>query len=80
MCAEQCFIGIDVSHAVQELLIEQRSFNGSLAAMKELGKIFHADVQRLSARAAKSAGTHLKPPKAPWIDEPQFTSRSQFGY
>lgn len=42
--AEQSFVRIDISHAVQELLIEQRSFNGSFAAMKELGKIFHADV------------------------------------
>ena len=74
VCAEQCFIGIDVSHAVQQLLIEQRGFHGRFAGMKEPGKFLRVDTQRLSARTAEACLPDFKPPKAPRIDEPQFTS------
>src|ERR1041385_619236 len=78
--AEQGFIGIDVSHSVEQLLVQQRSFYGCFAAMEELRKIFRANIQRLSTRTAKSAGAYLKPPEAPRIDKAQLTAGSQFGY
>ena len=72
--AEQSFIGIDVSHAVQQLLIQKRGFHRRFACVKEPGKFRNVDTQRLSPRTAEACLPDFKPPKAPRVNEAQFSS------
>src|SRR5580692_12482942 len=51
--AKQRFIGIDISHTVQQLLVEQRAFDWRVASGKERGKIITVDGERLSAGSCK---------------------------
>jgi len=44
---EQRFIGVDVSHAAQESLIEQQRLDARLALLQQLQKIFERDVERV---------------------------------
>ena len=55
MSAEQSFIGIDVPHAVQQLLVEQRGFDRRFAGMEKPSEFLGLDAQRLCARAIKPA-------------------------
>ena len=47
MRAEQRFIGIDIPHTVQQLLIEQRRLDRRFAGVKQSRKLFCVDTQRL---------------------------------
>lgn len=73
--AKQRLISVDVPHPMQQLLIEQSSFDRSLASAKELGKIVGADGERLSARPGKAlVDGYAQPAKAPRIHESQLAS------
>src|SRR5579872_5852617 len=75
--AKQAFIRVDISHAVQQLLVEQCCLDRRLAPLKELHKLFPGDLQRLSARTGKTGAAHLQAAKPPWIDKTQLSSRRQ---
>src|SRR5215472_370345 len=76
-CAKQAFIGVDVSYAVQQSLIEQQSLDGRGAPMKQAGEAFFADGERLGAGAGEIALADLQPAKAAGVDKAQLFSRGQ---
>src|SRR5208282_6881280 len=57
--AKQRLVGIDVADAAQQLLIEQRALDGSLAATKQGNKTFLADIERFDASGIEAAGFGL---------------------
>src|ERR1051326_289765 len=69
--AEQRFVGINISHAPQQLLIEQRAFDGSLATAKQPDEPLKVNIKGLDAPGIKIR-RNAQPPKAPRIDEPQL--------
>src|SRR5262245_6684573 len=72
--AEKSLVGIDVSDAVQQRLIQQQRLDRRLAAMKKLRELLGTDVERLLSRTAKDFAAHLKPAKPSRIDKPQLTT------
>ena len=44
----QSFVGVDVPHSTQQLLIEQRALDGRLAAAKESSEIMGGNFERLA--------------------------------
>jgi hypothetical protein len=67
--AKQRFIGINVPHAVQQLLVQESCFNWGFAAMKQLGEIICPDLERLGSGSTEAAVLYFQPPETPRIDE-----------
>src|SRR5215468_3917634 len=59
--ATQAFIGVDVSYAVQQSLIEQQSLDGRGAPVKQASESFLADGERLGAGAGEISLADLQP-------------------
>ena len=72
--AKQRLIGIDVAHAVQEFLVQQRHFDRRFAGVKKLRKFSCVDTQRLGARPAETCLPYLQSTEAPRIDKTQLSS------
>ena len=73
--AKQRLIRVDVPHPMQQLLIEQSSFDRRLASAKELGEIVGADGERLSAGPGKTlVDGYAQSAKASRIHESQLAS------
>ena len=79
--AEEAFVGVDIAHAVEQRLIEQRRFDGQLAAAKELSESLGSDGGWLRAGSEEGFGaiqfTKFKTPEAAGIDEAHLTSAGQ---
>ena len=71
--AEKALIRIDVAHAVEEFLVQERGFDRRLALVKERGKIINTHLQRLGAGPAELLLAHLQPDKSSRIDKAQFS-------
>ncbi len=54
-CANQALIRVDVSHAMQEFLIQQRGLDWRLTAMKQLRKLIGTDPGRFRTRPREHA-------------------------
>src|ERR1051326_5457904 len=72
--AKQGFIGIDVAHAVQKFLVQQRRFDGRFAGMEQPRKFLCVDTQRLGARPAETCLPYLQATEAPRINKTQLSS------
>src|SRR5580704_12636553 len=67
---EQGFVGVDVSHAAQEGLIQQQRLDARLALLQEAQKILQPNVQRVRTqrlRAPQQARSPLDPSEMPDI-------------
>src|SRR5581483_3219113 len=52
--AEQRLVGVDVAHAAQQLLVQERALHRRPAAAEQAGEEFEADVERLGAGGGES--------------------------
>ena len=76
--AEQRFIRINVAHAAQQFLIQQRALDGRLAATKQREEAIEIRFQRLNAARLEPAGAgNAQASEAAGIDEAQFPARLQ---
>src|SRR5579864_6084597 len=57
--AEQAFICVDVSHSMQQLLVQQRRLDRRLARAKKLHEFFDLDLKRLRPWSGKAAHSNL---------------------
>src|SRR5580658_1029886 len=76
--AKQRFIGVDVAHAAQKFLVQQRALDGSLASAKQFGELVRAHLQRFDTAGIEAAGFGLRMnaelAKHSGIDEAEFAS------
>ena len=76
--AKEALIGVDVAYTREQLLIEERSFDGELPAAEKRGEFFRADGKRLgSCRGEGRSSTQLsklEAAKPPRINKAQFAS------
>ena len=56
---EEGFVGVDVAYAVEQGLVEQRSFDGGLAVAEEGDEVFEGDGEGFAAGAGVVAGCWL---------------------
>ena len=72
-CAEQRFVGVNVSHAAKEFLVQQRAFNRRLAPAEESYELIEVDLQRFDARGVKCGFRRdAEASETARIDEAQF--------
>ena len=71
--AKETFIGIDIAHAGEQRLVEQRGLDGELTAPEENGEFAAGDGERLCASGVKGRATleitELKAAEATGINE-----------
>ena len=65
---------------MQQLLVEQRAFDGSFASAKQRNEIFEADTGWLGARTFKRAVANFEPAEPAWVDKAQFPARLEPGH
>src|ERR1700733_14467208 len=75
--AKQSLVRVDVAHAPQQFLIQQRALDRRLPPAEQSDKIFQLDIQRFEAPGVEVRLRNTQPPKAPRINKPQFPSRLQ---
>src|SRR5271163_3413209 len=75
--AKQRFVRINVAHAPQQFLVQERALDRRLAAAEKRDKILQLDIQRFEAPGVEARVRHTQPPKTPRIDKPQFPARLQ---
>lgn len=70
--SKERFVRIDIAHSVQQLLIEEGSFDRSFAPVKKFRKLLDCDGQRLSSRPGETFffDNNTQSSKAARIDEP----------
>jgi len=75
---EKALVGIDVAHAGEEGLVEQRSLDGQFAAAEESGKVAGGDGERFGAGGVKGGGadelTEFETAEAAGIDEAKLAA------
>jgi len=72
------FIGIDIPHAMKQLLVQKRGFDGRLAAAKQLRKLLGRNGKWFSSRSGEICrSADAQTSESPGIDEPQLSPRSQ---
>ena len=79
--AKEALVGVDVTHAGEQLLIEQGGFDGQAPWPEELGELLRRHLKRIGPWSAE-AGTaaeiaELQPPKAARVNEAQFPAAGQ---
>src|SRR5689334_1411019 len=72
MCAIQRFIGIDISHSMQQLLVKKGRFDGCFAFVKELREFFHSHLERFGPWAVETALPYLQAAKSSRVDKAQL--------
>jgi hypothetical protein len=78
--SKQGFIGINVANPAEQFLVQQGALDRSLPPAKELYKIVFADFKRLQSGSGKiPVAGDAEAPKAAWVDETYFPSRSELG-
>ncbi len=55
-CAEEAFVGVDVAHAVEQRLVEQRGLDGELAAAEERDEVIGGNGEGFAAGSGEEAG------------------------
>jgi hypothetical protein len=79
--AEEAFIGIDIAHAGEQCLIQERGLDGELAPTEEDGKILRTDSERLGTGGGKPFAAceiaELEAAEAAWIDKADFLTAFQ---
>ena len=76
---EQRFIGVNVADTAQEVLIEERALDGSLAAAEQRQEAVEIDFQRFDAGGVEvSCRRDAQAAEAAGIDETQFLAGRQF--
>jgi len=55
--AEETFVGVDVADAVEERLVEERGFDGKLAAAEEGDEVVEGDGEGFASGSCKGAGS-----------------------
>lgn len=73
-CTNEALIRVDVSHPVQEFLIQQHGLDWRLAAMEQSGKLIGTDAGGFRTRPCKTALTNFQPSEPSRINKPQFPS------
>src|SRR5207302_6297366 len=69
--AEQGFVGIDVPYPSQEFLVQQRAFDGSLAAAEKGNEAGEIDFKRFQTSGIECGG-HAQASEAARVNEAQF--------
>jgi len=72
-CTEQGLVGIDIANAAQKILVQQGTFDRSLAATEEGSEILKNDLQRFGAWGFEFLD-YAESPEAAWVHETQFAS------
>jgi hypothetical protein len=81
-CPEKALVGINIPHAMQELLIEQGCLDGGAAGPEERRELVPRNIKRLLAgpgEACLLAGDAVKrqTPEAPRVDKAQLSPRGE---
>ena len=76
-CPKQGFVSVDVAHAAQQLLIQQRALNRSLAASKQGYELFLGNFQGFDSAGVEFTTNHTQFPEHSWVDKAQFTTRCE---
>ena len=75
---KQALVGVDVSHARQKSLVQQRGLDSQLSPVKQMRKRFRVDGKRFSSRASETRPlaqvAKLQPSESPRIYKTQLTS------
>lgn len=66
---EESFVGVDVADSVEEGLVEERGFDGSLAIAEESDEVFEGDGEGLAAGAGVGGVLHGETAEAARVDE-----------
>src|SRR6202521_661447 len=74
---KQRLVGINVADAAQQLLIQKRAFDRSLAPAKKRDELLLAHLQWFHTTGIEAAGMNAELAKHPWIDKPEFAPRSE---
>ncbi len=75
--AKQAFVRVDISHSVEQRLIQQCGFDGELPSSKKGSEIGKGDRERLGSGTLKIPWLERQASKATRINEPQFTPGTQ---
>src|SRR6202034_92565 len=83
--AEETLIGIDISHAAQELLVQQGRLDGRAAGPEEGGELVLRNGEGLLSGSLEALGLRLflgnpmdrHAPEAPRVDKAEFPTRRQ---
>src|SRR4051812_7720291 len=79
--AEESFVSIDIAYTAQQLLIEQRAFDGRLATFEERDELLFADPERFPALSCKNVLRLVngEAAEAARIDKAKLASGAEFG-
>src|ERR1043165_2831497 len=76
-CPGQRFVRIDISHAVQQLLVEQSRLDGRFAAVEQPREFIPRDLERRGAGTTEALAPHLQSAKTARVDKAQLSPRCQ---
>ena len=80
-CAEEAFVGIDVADSVEKLLVEERGFDGELAALEERAEGIRRDGEGFAAWALEwlgvFEGVEAEATEATGVNEAEFVAGAE---
>ncbi len=74
---EEALVRIDVADAVEQRLVEERSFDGELAPVEEGGEGWFSDGEGFAAGSGEGFGDEGKSPEAAGVDEAKLATGSE---